>query len=78
MTTTVTTVTVSTVAAMGLAGTLGVIISAALLTLLVGRQVAASVSDGQAMVWRRSLNVAVLPLLLSFLAFVAVQALRAF
>lgn len=78
MTTTVTTVTVSTVAAMGLAGTLGVIISAALLTLLVGRQVAASVADGQAMVWRRSLNVAVLPLLLSFLAFIAVQALRAF
>jgi hypothetical protein len=78
MTTTVTTVTISTVAAMGLAGTLGVVISVVLLTLLISRQVAASAPDGQALLWRRSLNVAVLPLLISFLALVMVRALQAF
>lgn len=73
MTTTVTTVTVSTVEAMALTGALGVLSTAILIALLLGKEIVTTSAEPQAVPWSRILNIGLVPILLSFLFVVGLR-----
>lgn len=73
MTTTVTTVTVSTVTVMGLTGALGLLLSLVVIALLMGKEVASATAGERAVRWGRTLNIGLIPLLISFGIIVAVN-----
>lgn len=73
MTTTVTTVTVSTVTVMGLTGALGLILTLTLLALLVTKEISSAADGERPIGWRRTLNIGLVPMLISFITIVAVR-----
>ena len=73
MTTTVTTVTVSTVTAMGLTGALALVTAVAALVLLMSKEIATTAGGERVRQWSRTLNVALIPLLIAFAVIVMVQ-----
>lgn len=73
MTTTVTTVTVSTVTVLGLAAALGVIVTLTLVGLLVAKELVSATPGERGVRWGHTLNVGVIPLLISFLVIVGVR-----
>lgn len=73
MTTTVTTVTVSTVTVMGLAAALGLITTLTLVALLISKEIATATPGGQSIRWGRTLNVGLVPLLISFAVIAGVK-----
>ncbi|MBN2387855.1 MAG: hypothetical protein JXB85_12625 [Anaerolineales bacterium] len=73
MISTVTTSTVTTLANVSMAGTFGLIAIMFLLTLLVQKEISATVSNKKMERWSRALNVAIPPLLIVFVAIVVVR-----
>jgi hypothetical protein len=73
MTTTVTTATVSTVTVMGITGALGLILTVVLIGLLVSREIAAAGSSKNTIRWARSVNIGIVPLLVSFAVIAGVR-----
>ncbi len=73
MISTVTTSTVTTLANVSLAGTLGLIAIILLLIFLVQKEISSTAASKKMARWSRSLNLAILPLLIVFVAVVIVR-----
>jgi hypothetical protein len=69
--TTVTTVTVTTVT--GLTAALGLLLTLTLIALLIGKEIATAAPGERSIRWRRTLNIGMVPLLVSFVVIVVVQ-----
>ena len=76
MTSTVTTSTVSTVTTVALAGTLALLTIVALLLLLIQKEIVSTAADSRLQALGKALNIAIIPLLLSFVFIATVKVIE--
>jgi hypothetical protein len=76
MISTVTTSTVSTVTTVAFAGTLALLAIVALLLLLIQKEIVSTADDSRLQAIRKSLNIAIVPLLLAFIFIAAVKVIQ--